>query len=705
MYTSDLLDQEPSFFDDEKTKRDKNQWKASLSEREREEFETLKEEMEKLPNIGEETSSVDYDEIPHIFDRIKGEEVVVNTLIENPVVQSHMMKKTGVTFHPIPCKNLITVTETEEFSLPPYIYRNGSLLYSPRDEEGVEEVIGNFWVSIDEEIVEVTEVINEQNCVISKEERVFWNITIYCLRETFKATISMGDLFGDKAVLKLTKDRGYLEQTKESKNHYRKYLNAIVEKRQCPTTYRYASTGWMKIANGQWIYLTDIGVLGHPELRIRSSAPYHFAFIPERVGEKQIFDEFYMLKKICPNKPEHSTFLMHYTCLSVLTTLFQEAGHGINFVVALIGSTNSQKTSSALVFTRLFDRTTKATADIRFNSTEVAIMEKMETYGDAILLVDDLLPYEDKRSLSEQMKKSETIIRSYGDRVPRKRSKAYAQINGISEFSRIKGCCLITGEIFDTSSESSLTRVLQLTFERGDVDLEMLSFFQSNLLNVPTFLVDFICFVERNIDMVFEVIKTEVNNARNDAGIDIRTPRFKDTLGIMRAEIMIFYLYVQARGYMAEEEINTNRINDEMLIRKLIMSNDTSTKIKSPATLIFAALKRAVDKNFLYVMPEDECGDMKDFSTIIVEKDDYLMILPEVLWNTYKMYCLESKRDILYKNGRELAAPLRKESAIMVKEEVDGVRSTHKIKAKTGKRFFYIKKSKFKEFYGTYESF
>ena len=82
---------------------------------------------------------------------------------------------------------------------------------------------------------------------------------------------------------------------------------------------------------------------------------------------------------------------MHYSCLSVMTTLFQELGHGINLVVALIGTTNSQKTATATIFaTRLYNRTTKANADIRLDSTEAAILRKTSSYGDSILMIDDL---------------------------------------------------------------------------------------------------------------------------------------------------------------------------------------------------------------------------------------------------------------------------------------------------------------------------
>ena len=46
----------------------------------------------------------------------------------------------------------------------------------------------------------------------------------------------------------------------------------------------------------------------------------------------------------------------------------------------------------------------------------------------------------------------------------------------------------MTGEVLDLGFESNLTRVIKLDFERGDIDLQLLTYFQQNLLNLPTFM-------------------------------------------------------------------------------------------------------------------------------------------------------------------------------------------------------------------------
>ena len=165
--------------------------------------------------------------------------------------------------------------------------------------------------------------------------------------------------------------------------------------------------------------------------------------------------------------------LQHFAMIAVMTRIFQETDCPIKFSVTVVGKTNSRKTSSALIFTRLYNRKKGMVPEINFTSTEVAIYEAMSKYADAVLMVDDLTPPENAANAREQMKKAELIVRSYGDRVPRRRSKVYAKDKGVEEFSPILGVCLMTGEIWG-GCKSSQSRVIKLEFDDDDVDNNVL---------------------------------------------------------------------------------------------------------------------------------------------------------------------------------------------------------------------------------------
>ena len=53
-----------------------------------------------------------------------------------------------------------------------------------------------------------------------------------------------------------------------------------------------------------------------------------------------------------------------------------------------------------------------------------------------------------------------------------------------SRYSPVRGCCLMTGEVLDLGFESNLTRVIKLDFERGDIDLQLLTYFQTESIKL-----------------------------------------------------------------------------------------------------------------------------------------------------------------------------------------------------------------------------
>lgn len=594
---------------------------------------------------------------------------------------------------------------TNIHSVGNYLYKDGELVYlNPKKEKEV--IIGNLWITIITERIYVEEISNEHNEILKYEPHVKWYINIECMGCQFEAEVSVQDLFDTRKLLKLTADRVFLESDTDAKRFFKQYINLLISQRGYYTEYRYKSTGWKRIENS-WQYITDMGIIGAENMSYRADVDQHFQYDPNQVDTERTFRDFWNMRCLSKRKVENTVFLMHYSCLSVMTTLFQEIGHGINFVVALIGSTNSQKTATANIFTRLYNRTQKASADIRFDSTAVAVLEKTASYGDAILLIDDILPYDDPAKAKQQKELVTQIIRAYGDRVPRMRSEAYAKINNVSQYSAIKGCCLITGEILDIGFESTATRVIELNFDRGDIDLELLTFYQQHLMNLPTFMYGYIRYIQENLDQILEVIEVTFVEMRHKKFPTTMVARFIDTLAIMYAEVKIFYMYATTKGFLdgttAQDLIN----QDIGYIERLVMKNHINSQMHSPAMMILMALKRAIDKREVHCCRLQDIAKASEVNeNVVILEDLYISILPAKLWDIYKEYCKMMNKALTYKNGRELVAPLKKENIILIKEEGDSSRSAHKIpETKSQKRFFQIHKSVFEQYCGTFEEF
>ena len=698
----------PHFFDSPKKKEKKKRILSGLTIEQKQELESEIEMLENYKFEDNEITPADiYGSIPSIFDDKKTYEIKYNYLKRiAPEVAKEVRPVDQVKL--ISCKHVVNASEfvpvdKAQFRVGDFWYEDGELLYQSEGMDGA-TLIGNFWIEILQEIVHVSEICNDQNMVVKYQEETSWAVNVYCMGQVFEAEEDVKSLMSENEVLRITKDRAYIEPT--SKRLYRKLINLLIAKSKFKEIKLYERTGWIQLKRDKWVYLTDQGIIGESDSKIKADVPYHFRFDTNALGSKQVFWDFWEMRHIC-KKSKNSVFLMHYACVAVMTTLFQNAGKGVNFIVALIGATNSYKTTVGILFSRLFDRTATATPDIRFNSTEVAIMEKMSAYGDAILMVDDFVPFTSGKQMSEQMKKSETIIRSYGDREPRKRSQVYAKINNVPEYSPIKGCCLITGEIFKTESESSDTRVIQLQFETGDVDLDMLTYYQEHLMNYPTFLYDFILYLQGHIPTIEQTIKEEIRRVRADHPNAISTPRFVDTLAIMTAEIHIFYEYAVEKTFITKEEAERQKEDDLEVIVKIIEKNDHDAKTKSPGTLICLALREGMKTEALKLYYLSEAKDLQTFEGILLEDENYFYILPETLWKLWKTYCRAKGLEMQYKTGRELNAPLRKENLLLIKTEGKNQqqRATHKIGNFSSKRFFIIKKREYERLCRNFEQF
>ena len=587
-----------------------------------------------------------------------------------------------------------------------FVYENGKLQHVKKNGKGGVTVC-NFYLKIDQEKIYRHAVCTEQGSVEGYEEHTKWAVKIYCMGQVFQAEKTVQELLSENEILKITRDRAYFELGPKAKDSYRKYLNSLIAAGNFRQVIFYENSGWVLIKGIGKVYLTDGGIVGKEHIPIKADVPYHFDYAPELLGSREVFRNTLGMRLLCKEKPWNSSFLLHFCNAALLQTLLREFGGGINFITALIGTTNSYKTSLGTLFSRLFDRTTMSVPDIRFDSTIVAMTEKMGVYGDAVLMVDDFVPYSSKRKAAEQMEKLETLIRGYGDRVPRKRSKLYAKINGVPEYSPVKGCCMITGELFQTESESSDTRVVQLDFDKGDVDLELLNYYQQIPLNYPTFAYDYICYLQDNLNFIETLIGKISKEIRMEKIDNIQIPRFVDSFAAIVTEIRIFYEYAVERRFMSKEEAEKFIEEDVEYAKKIIVMNEAALKVKSPVTTICRALQDGINGGELkrYI-----CGQMeaiKEFGGVVMEDTEFFYILPETLWRTCKEYYKKIGEDFFYKSGRELSAPLRKAGLILVKLEGKNqkLRATHKIGSFTSKRFFCIKKGEMEKRIFDFEKF
>ncbi|TGY93619.1 hypothetical protein E5329_17845 [Petralouisia muris] len=328
--------------------------------------------------------------------------------------------------------------------------------------------------------------------------------------------------------------------------------------------------------------------------------------------------------------PGNAVFLQYYAMTALLTALFKKAGYQIEFSTALIGKTNTKKTTCGEIFTRVFNRTASAVPEINFSATEAAIYEIMDRYADTVVMIDDLTPSENDLDAREKKRKLESIIRAYGDRVPRRRSVAFASNSAAKEFIPINGCALITGETF-SGGKSSRSRVVILNFEEGDVDNSALSYYQENLHALPNFAYDFLRFATEHVDEIMETILYECTKIRGKMQGIIKLPRYIDAYGILYAATTVFKNFILEKELLNQDETHNLIENDRESLLRIIQENDAAVSNVSPGIMLLESLKFAVNREGIRVKNVAEIGEGKVTNYLIYD-ENFIYITSEKLW-------------------------------------------------------------------------
>ena len=560
--------------------------------------------------------------------------------------------------------------------------------------DGIVGFVGNFCLQILEEKEKRWEKVNEAREVTGIISKRFWRLKILMAGREYEGEVQSERLFEFGWIRDISQERAILYDSKGAKRLFKIYIQKLIHQEQHSKIVEYDSAGWKWLNNGEICYLTSQGAIGHCSIPVRAVRGFDMLTVPK--SSHQILREFLGMRNIIPGNLKNAVLLQNYLLAAQMTALFKKIGCQIEFSVALIGKTNTKKTSCGEVFTRVFNRTQSAVPEINFSATETAIYEIMDRFADTVVMVDDLTPFENDADANEKRKKLESIIRAYGDRVPKKRSVSFAKNSAAREFSPISGCALLTGETF-SGGKSSRSRVVILNFEEEDVDNSVLSYYQKNLHILPNLIEKFLYYVAERVENVMGIISYECEEARRIVGKSLKIPRYADAYGVFCAASRIFFEYIVGEGLMNVSAAQELLASDRNLIFQVIAENDSAVTNIAPGIMVVEALKEAIKKGFISVK-----------ETYLMRDGEFLYITSENLWECAKRYTDYHRMYFPYRTGRELIEPLKAENLILTKQEGEKSRSSHKIVLNgrlINRRFLYLHKEKVEKIWEELENY
>lgn len=259
----------------------------------------------------------------------------------------------------------------------------------------------------------------------------------------------------------------------ESLKLFIKSLNKIADK-----VTEFQMIGWHKI-DKDWVYLHSGGVLSGDKKKYKNiySNLSDYNIEINNSKRKDAYDEVMKLLDIAPR--EITLPLLCYTLLSFVNTPLKSINCEPNFILWLHGETGSRKTTIALLFSSLFNKS-NSKVPASFKDTKAAIESKAFEYKDSVLIIDDYHPSSNRMEKIDMESKAQFLIRSIGDRIGKARMNRDMSMQDI----RLpRGLAVVTGEDF-IDGHSSIARCISIPINRDDIKLKKLTNSQKNCIDI-----------------------------------------------------------------------------------------------------------------------------------------------------------------------------------------------------------------------------
>ena len=473
---------------------------------------------------------------------------------------------------------------------------------------------------------------------------------------------------------------------KNKEKPFDEYVSELILNSTVEMEVIYSTNGWKKL-NGIPVYIYDSGNIGEKIKGIKGNGEFQFKYSKEEVGTKDIFDKVLNMLEICSDH-KITLPLFLFAHVGVLTTLFEESGNPVKFMLAVIGETNSRKTSLVLCMTKIFNRQTIQEPEVTFSSTEGGLEKAIGTHPDCVLTIDDFMPAATRAKQAELDKKLEKITRMYGDRKGIERMTDFAR-NPNAGYYPVRGVGIITGEHIH-GVKSSLTRHLILDIKDDSVENKMLRYYQRNWKILTTHIYDFIAWITEKYWQTVEHISTRMDCYRTEK--ISKYPRYTEMYGVLCVTAEIFLTYAKDRGFLEEEQIPDLFMEWQGIILQVIRGNEKALKMKDWSEILREVCRAIYESGEVEPLPTEE---QINYGERIFADSEYLYVRLDVLLekvkNCLRLWGIEWANFSKYAVLNELEA----KGLIETRGKAEGKRTLKLPGSKKNKqRFLYIRLDK-----------
>ena len=340
--------------------------------------------------------------------------------------------------------------------------------------------------------------------------------------------------------------------------------------------------------------------------------------------------------------------LLAFTLLSPLNHFLKLAGCEPKFVLFLVGKTGSRKSTLAALFLSFFGRFTGAELPLSFRDTANSIIHNAFALKDVLTCIDDLHP--SSRQEEQRMNATaQAIMRAYGDRTGKGRLRADASP---MESRPPQGNAIITAEFAPDIGESGTARYFALELKDGDVNLEVLSYFQraaaDGLLRRCMF-----AFLEWLKDRFLSDVETEQlfihtlrvwfterRDAFSKSGIRCHG-RVPETVAWLQLGMDFFLLFLKEKECLRDDECAEIQSRFRMILYRLAAKQAESIDEDKPTHKFIRKLYALIESGQACVLSKNQISDFIPGNCIGYEDADYFYLHNEIVHKAVRKLCEE----------------------------------------------------------------
>ena len=561
------------------------------------------------------------------------------------------------------------------------------MLEMPKKEVNVqiddeEETYGNFSIQILKRVKIIEEFQDEIKISTKYRCKIILNNG-----ELMEVSVPGTQIHNLNWIIEKSGGAAHFSTNKSARDEIAKQIHMWMDSGDVESITKYQQNGWKKI-EGYWEYVIDSGVVGTQIEKIIGDETHPFLYDPTQVATQKNFREVFGMLDICKDRTI-TTALFLFTHMGILTKLFEIAKVPVKGMLAVIGPTNSRKTSLALCMTKTFCRDDIFTPEISFESTLGGIEVETSRHADSVVVIDDFHPSMTKKNQNKMNDLLEFVVRRYGDRTVKKRMTDFAP-NGNAGKYGIKGLAVITGEDIG-GVQSSLTRILCLEITRNTVNNEVLSFYQDNPYILTSHLYGFIAYVSRYFNEIVSYLAKRVKELRKQKKSDV--PRFSEYYAQMMVVGEIIAEYAVYQSFWNSKDVAYWLSDCGNALNSIVMTNLKNVRAGDFSTMIAIALNDALKTNGVEKI-EKANGQIGNLQ--ILKDSEFYYIRAEFLLEITKKYWSRFGQDLPFASKKQMTMFLKNAGLILTKKEGTELRYTLPLPG--GKqRVLYLKKRRLKE--------